>query len=201
MLAWLLPIAAGASVLVPTAVGKAPAPTAAAERTCAAPSGSLPEAIRGYYADHNLVHAFSTPEERARVVLEPDVPLDARMRRIAGLMAELAARTEDVDPGMISPGAQRAAAVFPRTDLLEVRSWSGSGGIIEVRLEALQLERSPNALLVHEYDAHPEGWTPSFGDLAGLVGRPMGTTMEVHRWRCVDGAWKRSATTTHLLAD
>jgi len=199
MLAWLLPLAAGASLLVPTAGESASAATASAKQTCAAPSGSLPEAIRGYYADHNLVHAFSTPEERARVVLRPDAPLDARMRRIAGLMADLAARTEDVDPGMVNPGARRA--VFPRTDLLEVRSWSGNGGLIEVRLEALELGGSPNALLVHEYDAHPEGWTPSFDELAGLVRRPMGTTFEVHRWRCVDGTWKRSATTTHFLAD
>jgi hypothetical protein len=201
MLAWLLPIAAGGCVLVPTAGEKAPAATASAEQTSAAPSGSLPETIRDYYADHNLVHAFSTPEERARVVLKPAVPLDGRMQRIARLMAELSARTEDVDPGMISPGARRAASVFPRTDLFEVRSWSHHGDLIEVRLEALELERSPNILLVQEYGSRPDGWTPSFSDLAQLVGSPMASTVEVHRWRCVDGAWKRSATTTHFLAD
>jgi hypothetical protein len=205
MRVWLVAVVASLG-LAPTPqdpAASSPQGQVVSEGQCQVPAGSLPADIHTYYTDHNLVHAFSTPGERALLVGEPEEVQDERMIQIGRLMARLTRRSVQLDPEMVQSAKGAARLSFPRTDLFEVRSWSRIDGALEVELEAYHLEPGPNLHLIQQYGERPlEDWLLSSDQhqLAALAGSPIATSRETHRWVCVGGTWKRMPTTKHFLA-
>ena len=132
-------------------------------------------------------------------------PSEPRLGRIARAMRRIAARIEDIDPGMVMDEGNVAPETALRSDLVRIASWrtdkEGSEGW--VTLDVSTLDRGPDVILVGKFDelAPGEAAPPIERILGAAATRPAFHTTEVHHWIRMDGTWRRDAATLHFLAN
>ena len=166
-----------------------------------AAAAPLPPEIHDYYRDHNFVSAFSTASER-RMVAQRRHPLATdRLQRVAAAMSRLAERTARIDPHFVmSVGDDEAVR---RADLVRVSAFESdvSAGEATVHLESLSLGSPGNLTLIAKFEElAPPGRQPALDDLLAAGARAPVRSFEVHRWRWVDGTWRRDFATRHFLS-
>jgi len=180
------------------AAGAPMAPAAASPATASA----IPAEVDRHYREYNFVNAFSTKGERTMIARGP-VPSEPRLGRIARAMERIAARIEEIDPGMVmrfSPSHETAM----RSDLVRVTSWrtDKDGDEAWAILDVSTLERGPNVILIGKFDELASGETlPPLEVLRTAAPGPEIHTTEVHHWTRAGGTWKRDAATRHFLAN
>jgi hypothetical protein len=167
---------------------------------------AVPAEIDRHYREYNFVNAFSTRGERV-MIAAGRATAEPRLGRIARLMARIADRIDDVDPGMVMAGggAERHETAL-RSDLVRVMAWRTNAGGDEAwaTLDVAALEPATNGILVARFDTLAEGEaTPSIDALleAAPAGRPSIHTTEVHHWIRSGGTWRRDAATRHFLGN
>jgi hypothetical protein len=176
-------------------------PVASAAR---APEGVVPAEIDRHYRDYNFVNAFSTRGERT-MIAAGRAPSEPRLGRIARAMRRIAARIEDVDPGMVMDGGNVSLETALRSDLVRIASWrtdkEGSEGW--VTLDVSTLDRGTDVIFVGKFDELAPGEVvPTLERISGAApARPAFHTTEVHHWIRIDGTWRRDAATLHFLAN
>jgi hypothetical protein len=163
---------------------------------------SLPVEIQDYYRDYNFVNAFSTPGERLVAMRRGD-PEDQRLSRVAAAMRRLAESVDEIDPKIFADRGMHRSPITQRADLLRL-TWfelDPARGEALLHLETLKLDGTANITLISKYDelAAPETEL-SVERLAAATGSTLIRTFEMHRWRRIDGAWRREAATRHLIA-
>jgi hypothetical protein len=163
---------------------------------------AVPAEVDRHYREYNFVNAFSSKGERT-MIAGGRIPSEPRLGRIARIMNRIAARIEEIDPGMVYPsyGAHETAM---RSDLVRITSWrtGKDGDEAWATLDVSTLERGPNAILVGKFDELASGRTlPPIEDLLAAAPGPAIHTTEVHHWTRVGGTWKRDAATQHFLAN
>ena len=169
-----------------------------------APASAVPAEVDRHYRDYNFVNAFSTRGERTMIARGP-IPTEPRLGRIARAMNRIAARIEEIDPGMVALGSPWHETAM-RSDLVRITSWrtAKNGEEAWVTLDVSRLDHGTNVILVGKFDDLSPGQTvPSIDTLLGAapVGAPMIHTTEVHHWIRIDGTWRRDAATRHFLAN
>ena len=189
LMAAMLVLAAG----TPVASAAAPASPAAA-----------PAEIERHYREYNFVNAFSTRGERQMIAYRRG-RIDPRLERIARAMKRIAARIDDVDPGMIARGGAPLSETAMRSDLVRIASWrtDESGDEAWVTLDVSALDEGTGAILVAKFDELAGGdAAPTIDELlAAAPSRPAIHTTEVHHWFRIDGTWRRDAATRHFLTN
>jgi len=162
----------------------------------------LPPEIREHYRDYNFVNAFSTFRERSLLAAGHADSSDRRLARVARVMRRLAARVDQIDPGMSVPSGGRRLDTTDRADLLRVTSFDldESRGEAWLDLEALALDGPASITLVSRFDdlASTDAEV-SVDELVAATRRPLVRTVEIHRWVRVGGAWRREAATRHFI--
>ena len=167
-----------------------------------APASAVPAEVERHYREYNFVNAFSTKGERTMIARGP-IPSEPRLGRIARVMNRIAARIEEIDPGMVALGSPWHETAM-RSDLVRIASWrtDKDGDEAWATLDVSALERGPNVVLVGKFDELASGGTlPPIEDLLAAAPSPAIHTTEVHHWTRVDGVWKRDAATRHFLAN
>ncbi len=161
---------------------------------------AAPPAILDYYRQHNFVTAFSTQEERQVLAANPGSVRDARLARVDRLMRMLESRVEPIDPGMTRSSAS-AHAVAYRSDLLRIKAVRVEDGGARVELERHTIGPAQNLHYVARYgELAPGDRMPDVDELRAIAGAQALVWTEVHRWRLVDGDWRRAAPTMHFVA-
>jgi len=168
----------------------------------AAPAG-VPAEIERHYREYNFVNAFSTRGERTSIAYgRPRT--EPRLERIARAMKRIAARIEDVDPGMIV-GSPSVSETAMRSDLVRVVSWrtDKDGDEAWATLDVSALDAGTGAVLLTKFDELAKGDSapPLDEILAAAPARPAVHTTEVHHWFRIDGTWRRDAATRHFLTN
>jgi hypothetical protein len=169
-----------------------------------AAAAAVPPEIREHYRDHNFVSAFSSVGERRLVAQGGRPPASPRMARVAAAMARLADRVDDIDPGIMLRSSPSGTEGVLRGDLLRIASFEVDGATRQawVHLEALRLDAPANATLVSKFDElGAPGRDIDVDELLTAAGRPPVATYETHRWRWIDGTWRRDRATRHLLVE
>ena len=160
---------------------------------------ALPSEVAAHYRDYNFVNAFSSHAERRVLADSPGMPADRRLVQVAEALARLAARTQELDPGIVlqhGPYGQRLRHESEfRSDIVRVAAWRADDVKDEawVELEVLVLEEGTAGLFVANFDRLTQGGK-SMPDIAALIAvtrRPPRRTMETHRWLRIDGEWRR----------
>jgi hypothetical protein len=180
-------------------------PVASAAASPAPEAVVVPAEIDQHYRDYNFVNSFSTRSERT-MIAAGRAPSEPRLGRIARAMGRIAARIEDIDPGLVADGNVSPETAL-RSDLVRIESWrtnkEGSEGW--VTLDVSTLERGPDVLFVGKLEdrARGEGEAAAALDriLRAAPVRPAFHTTEVHHWIRIDGTWRRDAATLHFLAN
>lgn len=179
-------------------------PVASAAASPAPAAVVVPAEIDRHYRDYNFVNAFSTRGERTMIAVGR-APSEPRLGRIARAMRRIAARIEDIDPGMMMDRGNVSPETALRSDLVRIASWrtdkEGSEGW--VTLDVSTLDRGTDVILVGKFDELAPGEAaPPIDRLLGAVpARPAFHTTEVHHWIRIDGTWRRDAATMHFLAN
>lgn len=169
-----------------------------------APTAVVPAEIDRHYRDYNFVNAFSTRGERT-MIAAGRAPSEPRLGRIARAMRRIAARIEDIDPGMVMDGGNVSPETALRSDLVRIASWrtdkEGSEGW--VTLDVSTLDRGTDVILVGKFaELAPGDAAPPIERILGAAPtRPAFHTTEVHHWIRIDGTWRRDAATLHFLAN
>jgi hypothetical protein len=121
-------------------------------------------------------------------------------------MKRIAARIEDVDPGMIV-GSPSVSETAMRSDLVRVVSWrtEKDGDEAWATLDVSALDEGTGAILLAKFDELAKGEAPpSIDELLAAAprsARPAIHTTEVHHWVRMDGTWRRDAATRHFLTN
>ena len=167
-----------------------------------ASASAVPAEVDRHYREYNFVNAFSTKGERTMIARGP-IPSEPRLGRIARAMNRIAARIEEIDPGMVALGSPWHETAM-RSDLVRITSWRTDkhGDEAWATLDVSTLERGPNVMLIGKFDELAAGETlPSLEVLLTAAPGPEIHTTEVHHWTRVAGTWKRDAATRHFLAN
>lgn len=169
----------------------------------AAPAG-VPAEIERHYREYNFVNAFSTRGERTNIAYGRG-RTEPRLERIARAMKRIAARIDDVDPGMIVGGGAVVPETAMRSDLVRVVSWrtERDGDEAWATLDVSALDEGTGAILLAKFDELAKGEAPPSIDeiLAAAPSRPAIHTTEVHHWIRIGGTWRRDAATRHFLTN
>jgi hypothetical protein len=173
----------------------------AAASSATAPA--VPAEVDRHYREYNFVNAFSTKGERTMIARGP-IPSEPRLGRIARAMNRIAARIEEIDPGIVVLGSPSYETAM-RSDLVRIMSWrtDKDGDEAWATLDVSALDHGTNVFLVGRFDelAGIEA-VPSLDSILGAAsGTLMIHTTEVHHWTRVGGTWKRDAATRHFLAN
>ena len=171
-----------------------------------APTAVVPAEIDRHYRDYNFVNAFSTRGERT-MIAAGRTPSEPRLGRIARAMRRIAARIEDIDPGMVMDQGNVPPETALRSDLVRIASWrtdkEGSEGW--VTLDVSTLDRGANVILVGKFDelgrgrgralhrANPRGRSRETG-LPHDRGPPLDPDRRDVAPRCGDAALPRQLT-------
>src|SRR5437667_450710 len=78
--------------------------------------------IDRHHRDYNFVNAFSTRGERT-MIAAGRAPSEPRLGLIARAMKRIAERIDDIDPGIVSGGANASPETAMRADLVRIASW------------------------------------------------------------------------------
>jgi hypothetical protein len=159
-------------------------------------TAAIPREIVEHYRDHNFVNAFSTSSERRWIADDRQPPADKRLARVAELLARMTSRVDEIDPGIMAHDVRHESEF--RSDLVRISSCSvdEEAGEAWVRLEVLALDEGAVVTLVGSYDrlTRKGRSTPDVDQLMAATTRPTTVvTREVHRWRRIDGLWRRDA--------
>jgi hypothetical protein len=163
---------------------------------------AVPAEVDRHYREYNFVNAFSTKGERTMIARGP-IPSEPRLGRIARAMNRIAARIEEIDPGIVALGSPSHETAM-RSDLVRITSWrtDRDGDEAWATLDVSALDRGTNVILVGKFDELASGETlPPVESLLAAAPRAEIHTTEVHHWTRVGGTWKRDAATRHFLAN
>ena len=132
------------------------------------------------------------------------IPSEPRLGRIARVMNRIAARIEEIDPGMVVAFGSPSHETAMRSDLVRITAWrtNKEGNEAWATLDVSALDRGTNVILVGKFDELASGETlPPIEDLLAAAPRPEIHTTEVHHWTRAGGTWRRDAATRHFLAN
>jgi hypothetical protein len=168
----------------------------------------MPPEIAAHYRDYNFVNAFSSPAERRVLTQSTTAADDRRLKAVARAMGRLAARTEELDPGiMFEP---RADDSLPRHEsefgsaVVRIASWHLDAENTEawIELEVTTLDEGTAGVLLANFDRLTQGGEsrPEVDKLLAFARRPPLRTAVRHQWHRIDGEWRRAAAVLILTA-
>lgn len=161
----------------------------------------VPEAITRYYATHNAVAAYSTPEERMRLAsfvsaeAVEEATRSDRLAHVYRLMQRLGEQTLEPDAEMVRTPQKHAAPLPVASDVFEVRRVQRRGAsTLTIEVTTYALTQGDNLRFIAAYE---QGSDPTDRLFASV--QPPQVHTSVHEWVRRGDRWLRKSAGLTLL--